>query len=108
MLGITAERLPATFELAFASLAFAALLGGAVAVFATLVSDWTAAPLIDGVNGLFLAVPDFIWAFALVLLFGVFLPALPLSAESILASTSALSPRSTCPEPRHVAVRRRR
>jgi peptide/nickel transport system permease protein len=73
--------LPATLELAFASLAFAALLGGAVAVFAALVSDWTAAPLIDGVNGLFLAVPDFIWAFALVLLFGVFLPVLPLSGR---------------------------
>ena len=81
VLGIMAERLPATLELAFASLAFAALLGGAVAVFATLVSDWTAAPLIDGVNGLFLAVPDFIWAFALVLLFGVFLPVLPLSGR---------------------------
>jgi peptide/nickel transport system permease protein len=37
--------------------------------------------LIDGVNGLFLAVPDFIWAFALVLLFGVFLPVLPLSGR---------------------------
>ena len=76
-----AERLPATLELAFAALVFAALLGGAVAVFATLVSDWTAAPLIDTVNGLFLAVPDFIWAFALVLLFGVFLPVLPLSGR---------------------------
>ena len=76
-----AERLPATLELAFAALVFAALLGGAVAVFVTLVSDWTAAPLIDTLNGLFLAVPDFIWAFALVLLFGVFLPVLPLSGR---------------------------
>ena len=75
------ERLPATLELAFVSLAFAALLGGAIAVFGALVSDWTGAPLIDAVNGLFLAVPDFIWAFALVLLFGVFLPVLPLSGR---------------------------
>ena len=37
--------------------------------------------MIDTVNGLFLAVPDFIWAFALVLLFGVFLPVLPLSGR---------------------------
>ncbi len=37
--------------------------------------------MIDAVNGLFLAVPDFIWAFALVLLFGVFLPVLPLSGR---------------------------
>jgi peptide/nickel transport system permease protein len=93
VLGIMAERLPATLELAFAALAFApALLGGAVAVFATLTSDQRWRPLIDGVNGLFLAVPDFIWAFALVLLFGVFASgAAALRAESILASTSALS-----------------
>src|SRR3974390_1834083 len=44
VLGLMAERLPATLELAFAALVFAALLGGAVAVFATLGSDWTAAP----------------------------------------------------------------
>ena len=32
-------------------------------------------------NGLFLAVPDFIWAFVLVLVFGVFAPVLPLSGR---------------------------
>jgi ABC-type dipeptide/oligopeptide/nickel transport system permease component len=42
-----------------------------------LMSDFAFAPLIDAVNGLFLAVPDFIWAFALVLVFGVLLPVLP-------------------------------
>jgi peptide/nickel transport system permease protein len=81
VLELMGERLPATLELAFASLVFATLLGGAIAVFATLISDWTAAPLIDGINGIFLAMPDFIWAFALVLLFGVFLPVLPLSGR---------------------------
>jgi ABC-type dipeptide/oligopeptide/nickel transport system permease component len=50
-------------------------------VFATLVSGTPIGPLVDAVNGLFLAVPDFIWAFALVLLFGVFIPALPLSGR---------------------------
>jgi peptide/nickel transport system permease protein len=81
VLEIIGERLPATLELALASLVFAALLGGSFAVFATLISDWAVAPLIDAINGLFLAVPDFIWAFALVLLFGVFLPVLPLSGR---------------------------
>jgi peptide/nickel transport system permease protein len=57
------------------------MLGGAVAVFATLMSESALAPMIDAVNGLFLAVPDFIWAFALVLLFGVLLPVLPLSGR---------------------------
>jgi peptide/nickel transport system permease protein len=81
VLEILGERLPATLELAAASLVFAALIGGAIAVFATLMSDFAFAPLIDAVNGLFLAVPDFIWAFALVLVFGVVLPVLPLSGR---------------------------
>ena len=81
VLELLAERLPATLELAAVSLVFAVLLGGAVAVFATLVSGTPVAPLVDAVNGLFLAVPDFIWAFALVLLFGVFMPVLPLSGR---------------------------
>jgi peptide/nickel transport system permease protein len=81
VLEILGERLPATLELAAASLVFAALIGGAIAVFATLMSDFAFAPLIDAVNGLFLAVPDFIWAFALVLVFGVLLPVLPLSGR---------------------------
>jgi ABC-type dipeptide/oligopeptide/nickel transport system permease component len=81
VLGLLAERLPATLELAVASLVFAASLGGAIAVFATLMSDHALAPVVDAVNGLFLAVPDFIWAFLLVLVFGVFAPVLPLSGR---------------------------
>src|SRR5208337_1821495 len=81
VLGLLAERLPATLELAAASLVFATLLGGAIAVFATLMSDYAVAPHVDAVNGLFVAVPDFIWAFALVLVFGVFAPVLPLSGR---------------------------
>jgi ABC-type dipeptide/oligopeptide/nickel transport system permease component len=81
VLELLSERLPATLELAAASLVFATCLGGAIAVFATLLSDTAVAPLVDTVNGLFLAVPDFIWAFVLVLVFGVFLPALPLSGR---------------------------
>jgi peptide/nickel transport system permease protein len=81
VLGLLAERLPATLELAVASLVFAVLLGGAIAVFATLMGDTAVAPVVDAVNGLFLAVPDFIWAFWLVLVFGVFAPVLPLSGR---------------------------
>jgi ABC-type dipeptide/oligopeptide/nickel transport system permease component len=81
VLEVLAERLPATLELAFAALAFATLLGGAIAVFATLTSQSKIAPVVDTINGLFLAVPDFIWAFLLVLVFGVFAPVLPLSGR---------------------------
>ncbi|HLH48654.1 MAG TPA: ABC transporter permease [Roseiarcus sp.] len=81
VLELLAERLPATLELAVAALIVAVCLGGAVAVIATLLDDSPVAPVIDAINGLFLAVPDFIWAFALVLLFGVFAPILPLSGR---------------------------
>jgi ABC-type dipeptide/oligopeptide/nickel transport system permease component len=81
VLSILAERLPATLELAVAALVFAVLLGGAMAIFAVMVDDSPLSPLIDTLNGLFLAVPDFIWAFVFVLLFGVFAPVLPLSGR---------------------------
>jgi peptide/nickel transport system permease protein len=81
VLALLGERLPATLELAVASLFFAVFVGGAVAVVATLLSDSAVAPVVDAINGLFLAVPDFIWAFVLVLLFGVFAPVLPLSGR---------------------------
>jgi len=81
VLELLAERLPATLELAVASLVFAVALGGAVAVFGALIAESATAPLFDAVNGLFLAVPDFIWAFMLVLAFGVFAPVLPLSGR---------------------------
>jgi peptide/nickel transport system permease protein len=81
VLSILAERLPATLELAVAALVFAVLLGSAMAIFAVMMGDTLLSPLIDTLNGLFLAVPDFIWAFVLVLLFGVFAPILPLSGR---------------------------
>ena len=45
-----------------------------MAVFATSLGGTAVEPVVDAVNGFFLAVPDFLWAFALVLLFGVFAP----------------------------------
>ena len=75
------ERLPATLELAGAALLVAILLGGATSIFAALMSDYGVAALVDTVNGLFLAVPDFIWALLLVLAFGVLAPVLPLSGR---------------------------
>ena len=81
VLDLLAERLPATLELAGAALVVAVLLGGVVAMTAVLLGDTLVGPLFDAVNGLFLAVPDFIWALALVLAFGVFAPVLPLSGR---------------------------
>jgi ABC-type dipeptide/oligopeptide/nickel transport system permease component len=81
VLGLLAERLPATLELAVAALALAVLIGGAVAVAGTLMRRSAGGAALDAVNGVFLAVPDFVWALALVLLLGVLWPVFPLSGR---------------------------
>ncbi len=79
--GLLLERLPTTLELAFSALAVASLLGGGMAVTSTLLRKNWAVHAIDGVNGVMLTIPDFIWALAFVLLFGVAVPILPLSGR---------------------------
>jgi ABC-type dipeptide/oligopeptide/nickel transport system permease component len=81
VLGLLGDRLPATLELAVAALVFAIVSGAAVAISGTLARRTMLEPIIDGLNGLFLAVPDFVWALALVLVFGVFFPIFPLSGR---------------------------
>lgn len=81
VLELLGERLPATLELAAAALVFAILLGGTIAIVGTLVRRTVLEPVVDTVNGTVLAVPDFVWALALILVFGVFFPVLPLSGR---------------------------
>jgi ABC-type dipeptide/oligopeptide/nickel transport system permease component len=78
---ILANRLPATVELAVLALVVAIVVGGGIAIAGTLLRRTAAEAVIDGLNSVFLAVPDFIWALALVLLFGVALPVLPLTGR---------------------------
>lgn len=75
------ERLPATIELALMALLVAIVLGGFIAIIGTLWRRHWAVGAIDGVNGLLLAIPEFVWALALVLMLGVALPVLPLSGR---------------------------
>jgi len=81
VLELLMERLPATLELAVAALILAVLLGTAIAVAGTLLRRSGGASLLDAANGLALAVPDFVWALAFVLLFGVVWPVLPMSGR---------------------------
>ncbi len=85
------SRLPATLELAIAALVFGVTAGGTIAVVATLLNRTVLAPVLEFLNGIFLAVPDFIWALALVLLFGVAFPMLPLSGRIDPASAPAFA-----------------
>ena len=78
---VLAARLPATLELAILALIVAVLFGGAVAVAGTLMRRTIGETMIDGLNSILLAVPDFIWALALVLLFAVAVPVLPLTGR---------------------------
>jgi ABC-type dipeptide/oligopeptide/nickel transport system permease component len=78
---VLASRLPATIELAFAALVVAVLLGGSVSILGTLLRRTAGEAVIDGLNSIMLAVPDFIWALALVLLFAVAIPVLPLTGR---------------------------
>jgi peptide/nickel transport system permease protein len=52
-----------------------------VAVCGTLLRQRKSVAIIDGINGILLALPDFIWALIFVLIFGVALPWLPLSGR---------------------------
>lgn len=81
VLQLIGERLPATLELTFAALVFGILAGGVVAVAGVLLRRTPLEAVMDFVNGLFLAVPDFVWALALVLLLGVLWPIFPLSGR---------------------------
>ena len=78
---VLASRLPATIELAIMALAVAVLIGGTVAIAGTLMRRTLGETVIDGLNSIMLAVPDFIWALALVLLFAVAIPVLPLTGR---------------------------
>ena len=78
---VLASRLPATVELALLALFVAVILGGGVAIAGTLTRRTAGETVIDGLNSIMLAVPDFIWALALVLLFAVALPVLPLTGR---------------------------
>jgi len=90
VLEVLGERLPATLELALAALEFATVLGGLVAVVGAMARRTPLESFIDATTGLLLAVPDFVWALALALVFGVALPILPLSGRVDPAVSSGM------------------
>jgi dipeptide transport system permease protein len=81
VLALPGERLPATLELAATALEFAVIVGGAVALVGAMARRTWAESILDAVNGLLLAIPDFVWALALVLAFGVVWPVLRLTGR---------------------------
>jgi ABC-type dipeptide/oligopeptide/nickel transport system permease component len=74
-------RLPATLELALLAMLIAVVLGTIVALLGIQLRGRRAEWLVDGGVGVFLAIPDFLWALILLLLFGVLIPLLPISGR---------------------------
>jgi ABC-type dipeptide/oligopeptide/nickel transport system permease component len=93
VLEVLLNRLPATLELALLSLIIAISTGGAIAVAGTAFRRSFIEAAIDGLNSIFLALPDFIWALAFVLLFAVALPILPLTGRIDPAAATGFATR---------------
>ncbi len=82
VLDLVLSRLPATLELAVVAIVIAVTLGTALAVVATVKRETFADAAIDGVIGLALSIPDFIWALIFILVLGVMFPLLPISGRA--------------------------
>lgn len=80
VLELVLSRLPATLELAAVAMIIAVALGLLLGLVAIRWRGWIEAGS-DGIVGLALAVPDFLWALVFVLLLGVAWPVLPISGR---------------------------
>jgi ABC-type dipeptide/oligopeptide/nickel transport system permease component len=78
---LVAARLPATLELALLATLIALVIGLVVALAGVYFRRRRAEWLVDGGVGIVLAIPDFLWALILLLLFGVLIPLLPTSGR---------------------------
>ncbi|MHA1566800.1 MAG: ABC transporter permease [Alphaproteobacteria bacterium] len=74
-------RLPATLELAVVATLLAVLAGGLLAVAGVYWRRRWPELLVDGITGLTLAIPDFLWGLVFILVLGVLVPVLPISGR---------------------------
>jgi ABC-type dipeptide/oligopeptide/nickel transport system permease component len=81
VLELVLARLPATLELSALATLIAIVLGTMVAFTGVYVRGRRAEWAVDGGIGVFLAIPDFLWALILLLLFGVLIPLLPITGR---------------------------
>jgi ABC-type dipeptide/oligopeptide/nickel transport system permease component len=75
------SRLPATLELVGIAVALACALAAIAAVSAVYFRGRWPEWIVDGITGLVLAIPDFLWGLLFVLVLGVMLPVLPISGR---------------------------
>ena len=78
---LVVSRLPATLELVIVAVAVACALATLAAVGAVYFRGRWLELVVDGLSGLVLAIPDFLWGLLFVLVLGVLLPVLPISGR---------------------------
>lgn len=78
---LVVSRLPATLELVIVAVAVACALAALAAVGAVYFRGRWLELVVDGLSGLVLAIPDFLWGLLFVLVLGVLLPVLPISGR---------------------------
>ena len=81
VLSLVLGRLPATLELSIMALIIACLLGGLLALLGTRLRETKTEGIIDGINGMAMSVPDFLWGLVFILLFGVMWPIFHISGR---------------------------
>jgi peptide/nickel transport system permease protein len=82
VLTVVLSRLPATLELALIATLVAVAIGTALAVIGTRYHGRWPEAAVDAIGGIGQSIPDFIWALAFILLFGVLMPVMPISGRS--------------------------
>jgi ABC-type dipeptide/oligopeptide/nickel transport system permease component len=81
VLSLILDRLPATMELAVVAMMISVVLGGTLALGSVHWRDRWPETAIDGLNAIALAMPEFLWALLLILLFSVAIPLFPISGR---------------------------
>jgi len=74
-------RLPATLELVALATLIAVALGTALALIGAFYSRRAGEWAVDGIIGIVVAIPDFLWGLIFILVFGVLYPVLPISGR---------------------------
>src|SRR4051812_15005853 len=81
VLELVLGRLPATLELASVALLLSVSFGVGLALAATYWRGTWVEAVVDGINSIALAIPEFLWAMLLIVAFAVLMPVFPISGR---------------------------
>ena len=90
VLSLVLGRLPATIELAIVAMLIAIVLGISFGLISVHWRSRWPETVVDGVNAVWLAIPEFLWALILIILFAVTIPYFPISGRVNPVNTAEL------------------